>query len=60
MLFRSLIGDYIMFILTVILFSGSVSHLSFDNIGACENAMYDTIDRVLPKNVKAIDCKRVG
>ena len=48
------------YILTIILFSGSVTHLSFDNIGACNEAMYDTIDRVLPKNVKSIDCKRVG
>ena len=48
------------YILTIILFSGSVTHMSFSDVNACESAMYDRIDQVMPKNVRHAECKRVG
>ena len=48
------------YVMLVILFSGQVIKQEYPTKSICENALYDTIDRVLPKNVKAIDCKRVG
>ena len=56
-LFNYIIGDYIMsFILTVVLFSGSVIQQKFDTASACESAMYEKVDQVLLKNVKSADC----
>ena len=44
------------YILTVILFSGNVIHMEYPTASVCEYAMYDTIDKVLPKNIKFADC----
>ena len=46
------------FILTIVLFSGSVVHQSYKSIEECNSAMYDKIDQVLIKNVKVADCKQ--
>ena len=44
------------YILTVVLFSGTVIHGEYPTKSACENGLYYTIDKELPKNVKFSDC----
>ena len=45
------------YILTVILFSGSVTVQKYDSLTNCETALYNKMDQVLPKNVKVAECK---
>ena len=45
------------YILTVSLFSGSVTVQKYDSLANCETAMYNQIDKVLLKNVKVSECK---
>lgn len=44
------------YILTIILFSGNTIKMEYPTASVCENALYDTMDKVLPKNVKFADC----
>ena len=44
------------YILTVILFNGTVTYQEFDTAHQCNQALYSEVDRLFVKNIKEIEC----
>ena len=44
------------YILTVVLFNGTVTYQEFDTAHQCNQALYSELDRLFIKNIKEIEC----
>jgi len=53
---RRTIGEYMIYVLTILLFNGNVQYQQFESAHECNQALYRAMDDLFIKNIEMIEC----